>query len=106
MASDEEGHHGVAGIVGPYDRGSRGFGGDSRRRDRCDDSEVFAKEIQVGVRQYERSRYGEVRMWYWTSEGGERKPSPKGVTFKLDLVETLLEALRTAEDQLKAGKVQ
>ena len=38
-------------------------------------------------------------MWYW-AEGGETKPSGKGVTFRLDLVDSLLEALRGAEHLL------
>jgi len=59
-------------------------------------------EIQVAYRAFEKSHYGEVRQWYWTGEGGEKKPSPKGVTFRLDLVDVLVEALRTAEDQLES----
>lgn len=59
-------------------------------------------EIQVGVREYENSRYGEVRLWYWSAAGGEKKPSPKGVTFRFDMVESLLDALRSAEEHLEA----
>src|SRR5579859_926916 len=33
-------------------------------------------EIQVAYREYEKSRYGEVRIWYWAK--GDKKPSPKG----------------------------
>jgi hypothetical protein len=55
-------------------------------------------EIQIAVREYEGNRYGDIRIWYW-AEGGEKKPA-KGVTFKLDMVEGLLEALRSAEEHL------
>ncbi len=55
-------------------------------------------EIQIAVREYEKSRYGEIRVWYWAA-GGEKKPG-KGVTFRLDLLDKLLEALRGAEDHL------
>ncbi len=57
------------------------------------------EEIQVGYREFGKFRYGEIRMWY--SEGDGRKPSPKGVTFRLDLMDRLAEALRGAEDQLE-----
>lgn len=56
-------------------------------------------EIQVGVREYEGNRYGEIRIWYW-AEGGEKKPA-KGVTFRLEMIDSLLEALCSAEDLLE-----
>jgi hypothetical protein len=58
------------------------------------------EEIQVGIREYQNSRYGEIRVWFW-AEGGEKKPSGKGVTFKLELIDSLLEALRGAEENLE-----
>ena len=63
-------------------------------------------EIQTGVREFQRSRYGEVRVWYLV-RNGERKPSKKGVTFNLELVETLTAALRDAGSLLdqKSSKV-
>ncbi len=60
------------------------------------------EEIQVGVRQLEKHRYGEIRLWYWAREGGDKKPSSKGVTFRLDLVPTLLDALRDADEHLQS----
>jgi hypothetical protein len=57
------------------------------------------QEIQVGYREFGKSRYGEIRLWY--TDGKEMKPSPKGVTFRLEHVDSLLEALRVAEDQLE-----
>jgi hypothetical protein len=57
------------------------------------------EEIQIGYREYERSRYGEVRAWYWTAACAERKPG-KGTTFKLEMIESIIDALRTAEEQL------
>jgi len=58
-------------------------------------------EIQIGYRQFGTSRYGEVRLWYWSNEDSERKPSQKGVTFKLELVESLVNALTEAEEVLE-----
>lgn len=56
------------------------------------------EEIQVGVREYQKSRYGEIRIWY--EADGEKKPG-KGVTFRLDLIDSLVEALRGAEETLE-----
>lgn len=60
------------------------------------------QEIQVGFREFEKSRYGEVRLWYSSGEGSEKKPSPKGVTFKLDLLDALVDALRDAQEHLES----
>ena len=56
------------------------------------------EEIHVAIREYEGNRYGEIRAWYW-AEGGAQKPG-KGVTFKPEMVDPLLEALRSAEELL------
>jgi hypothetical protein len=58
------------------------------------------EEIQIAIREFEGNKYGEIRAWYWT-EGGTQKPG-KGVTFKLEMIEGLLEALRSAEGFLEA----
>jgi transcriptional coactivator p15 (PC4) len=55
-------------------------------------------EILVAVREYEGNRYGEIRIWY-RADDGEMRPA-KGVTFKLDMIDGLLEALRNAEEHL------
>jgi hypothetical protein len=57
-------------------------------------------EIQIGYRQFLKSTYGEIRVWYQLN-GGERKPSQKGVTFKMTLTTVLLDALRQAEQYLE-----
>jgi hypothetical protein len=57
------------------------------------------EEIQVGYREFGKFRYGEIRLWY--SEENGMKPSAKGVTFRLDLMDSLAEALRGAEDLLQ-----
>lgn len=57
-----------------------------------------SEEIQVGLREFEGKRYGEIRKWYW-AEGGEKKPA-KGVTFKPDMVDRLVKALHAAEGEL------
>lgn len=57
-------------------------------------------EIQIGYRQFSKSTYGEIRVWYGPN-GEERKPSPKGVTFKMTLTTVLLDALRQAEQYLE-----
>jgi len=56
------------------------------------------EEIQIAIREFEGNRYGDIRAWYW-AEGGTQKPG-KGVTFKLDMIDALLEALRSAEELL------
>ena len=56
------------------------------------------EEIQIAIREYQGNRYGEIRAWYW-AEGGAQKPG-KGVTFKLNMIDGLLEALRNAEEIL------
>lgn len=58
-------------------------------------------EVQIGVREFARSRYGEIRVWYTANDNSERKPSPRGVTFRLELVERLIEALRDAQKHLE-----
>ena len=57
------------------------------------------EEIQIAIREFEGRTYGEIRAWYW-AEGGTQKPG-KGVTFKLEMIDGLLEALRDAEELLE-----
>lgn len=57
------------------------------------------EEIQIAIREFEGNKYGEIRAWYW-AEGGTQKPG-KGVTFKLEMIDGLLEALRSAEGLLE-----
>ena len=56
------------------------------------------EEIQIAIREFEGNRYGDIRAWYW-AEGGTQKPG-KGVTFKIVMIDALLEALRNAEELL------
>lgn len=57
-------------------------------------------EIHIGFREFQRHNYGEVRVYYLDGKSNEMRPSPKGFTFKLDMKEPLIEALRESEDQL------
>jgi hypothetical protein len=57
------------------------------------------EEIQIAIREYEGTRYAEIRAWYWV-EAGAQKPG-KGVTFKPDMIDALLDALRSAEELLE-----
>jgi hypothetical protein len=57
------------------------------------------EEIQIGIREFEGKRYAEIRIWY-QGEGGAQMPG-KGVTFKLNMIDALLEALRSAEELLE-----
>ena len=57
-------------------------------------------EIQIGFREFGTTRYGEVRLWYCSEPTDDKKPSPKGVTFKIDLVEAIVNALRDAQENL------
>ena len=59
------------------------------------------EEVQIAIREFEGNTYGEIRAWYW-AEGGTQKPG-KGVTFKLEIIDGLLEALRNAEELLEAS---
>jgi hypothetical protein len=58
----------------------------------------------VGFREFGKARYGEVRLWYQAETEEGKKPSNKGVTFKLDLVDKLADALRIAHEQLASEK--
>lgn len=61
-------------------------------------------ELQVGFREFGKARYAELRLWYQSETDEGKKPSPKGVTFKLDLVDSLADALRIAHEQLVSEK--
>ncbi len=59
-------------------------------------------ELRIGFREFAGTRFGELRTWYADCDdaGAQMKPSSKGVTFKLELVGAVVEALREAECQL------
>ena len=59
------------------------------------------QEIRIGYRQFANSRYGEIRVWY--KNGEEHKPSNKGVTFRLNLVEQLRSALAQSVGYLESN---
>jgi hypothetical protein len=48
--------------------------------------------VYAYISEYKGTKYLHIREWY-TDEGGEEKPTKKGVTLPLDKIETLCEAL-------------
>src|SRR4029078_11756590 len=65
------------------------------------------EKIQIGYREFVETRYGEVRVWYSSGQDSEKKPSQKGITFKLQLTEHLVNALTdAAKILLKSNNVK
>ena len=59
------------------------------------------EEIRVQLREFKGHQLLDIRTFYFTSEGGEPKPSPKGVSMSLRLLPHLTEAILEAERVLK-----
>ena len=55
-------------------------------------------EIQVGIREFAKHKYGDVRIWYSMTTTDEKQPSRKGITFRPELTSQLLEGLRDAKE--------
>lgn len=59
------------------------------------------EEIRIQLREFKGHQLLDIRTFYFTSEGGEPKPSPKGVSVSLKLFSQLKEAILEAEKVLK-----
>lgn len=55
------------------------------------------EQVQVATREYRGEAFIDVRIFYF--EGGEAKPSPKGVMLPLDSAEALIDAIRQVAEQ-------
>jgi len=58
--------------------------------------------VYVYVNEYKGTKYLHIREWYLDAKDNERKPTKKGVTFPLDKVDGLLEAITKLTADLKA----
>lgn len=58
------------------------------------------EEIQIGLREYQKTQFGDIRIWYWKENSQDRKPTPKGITFKPEIALAIIDALRQAEDSI------
>ena len=59
------------------------------------------EEIRVQLREFKGHQLLDIRTFYFTAEGGEPKPSPKGISLSLKLLPQLKEAILEAERVLK-----
>lgn len=59
------------------------------------------EEIRVQLREFKGHQLLDIRTFYFTSEGGEPKPSPKGISLAIRLMPQLKEAILEADRVLK-----
>ena len=67
----------------------------------CQIEKNSREEIRVQLREFKGHQLLDIRTFYFTSEGGEAKPSPKGVSVAIRLLPQLKEAVLEAEKVLK-----
>ena len=58
------------------------------------------EEIRLSITEFKGATYVDLRTWYEPREGGERKPSREGVSLRPQALPQLLEALKTACNEL------
>lgn len=51
------------------------------------------EEIRMTLRDYKDRRYLDVRLWFQPSNGGDYRPSKKGITFSVDHLDELKKGL-------------
>ena len=54
------------------------------------------EEIRLSLREYKERRYLDVRLWYQPLEGGEYRPTKKGITLGLEFIPELKRGLERA----------
>ena len=59
------------------------------------------EEVRVQLREFKGHQLLDIRTFYFTAEGGEPKPSPKGISIPLRLLPQVKEAILEAERVLK-----
>jgi len=59
------------------------------------------EEIRVQLREFKGHQLLDIRIFYFTADGGEPKPSPKGISMSIKLLPQLQEALLEGERVLK-----
>jgi len=57
-------------------------------------------EIQIGYREYQGHKFGEIRMYLKGEQKQDAVPTPKGVTFRLNLTDSLLDSMNDASENL------
>ena len=62
------------------------------------------EEIRVQLREYRGHQLLDIRVFYYPEEGGEARPTKKGVSVSVSLVPKLREAIGTAERLLQEDK--
>jgi hypothetical protein len=58
------------------------------------------EKVQVAVNEFRGNDYFNIRIWF-EDDGGEYKPSPKGITLNVDLLPELQKALKKAAAALE-----
>lgn len=56
------------------------------------------------VANYKGKDYLHIREWYEDKTSGEYKPSPKGITFKVDEIDALIKALTEVKNEIPVGE--
>lgn len=59
--------------------------------------------VYVYVNEYKGTKYLHIREWYLDAKDNERKPTKKGVTFPLEKIDGLLEAITKLTADTKAA---
>lgn len=67
----------------------------------CQIEKNSREELRVQLREFKGHQLLDIRTFYFTSDGGEPKPSPKGVSVAIRLLPQLKEAILEAEQVLK-----
>lgn len=55
--------------------------------------------LRVSASEFKGTTYVDIRVWYYDREGGLR-PSPKGVSLRVEAIPEVVEALQAAHDAL------
>lgn len=63
-------------------------------------------EIQISLREYKGRAYVDFRVWFQPDNGGELKPTKKGLTISLDHLGELQKGLREAQKCAEKAALQ
>lgn len=63
------------------------------------DQERGRDVLRVSASEFKGTTYVDIRVWYYDREGGLR-PSPKGVSLRVEAIPEVVEALQAAHDAL------
>lgn len=62
-------------------------------------------KIRVSITEFKGNNYIDLRVYY-EDEGGEYKPTKKGITFRPDQISQVMDGLLQAEKEIKNGNIQ